>query len=914
MHIKQTLNSTNNLYFPKNTKVPKNTFENFVPQNSVYPKVPLGVSKAYAAPQIYPEYKLLETFKLPNTGEGKVYRLRNGHNVIVLPKKGPTFINTEIGAGVINLPVNKKETAHILEHLLATVNYKNDSESLNNIASEMNIETNASTSHYSTNYNNKAYVFDDNDLEKLIKLHFNIIAKPDFSQKDIDHEKTTIYNEMVERYDYLDDDYNIANIANKNLLNLNENSPLLNNKDASSVKNTTQDDLHNFYQKLYRPDNMYTAIVGNVDENTIQVISKYFNQQKNPIIPLKRPAEEHLFDNPIQKAVRVDTTSSNKYKENCSINLDFLLDKSDDPSADIKLAIIRKIFIDKWLGSPDEIKINDCRFSNSFPNKSNFRLSFPVAPQNVELSIQESYDAINKLQTTCETEEELKQAKESVKDNLTFEFSELLALEYSNNLMFSKLNSLEKTIKMIDSITSEDIRNAMKKYLDLNKVLLTVMHPQEKNKDISFKGNLKIQDMLNIKEYVLPNNINVLFNESDNVSESTINFKLNAIEDIPAHSEAVRALSEVIPGVDAEIYCKDKNITIDKKINKQQIELMLNSTPKNIMKMISLAINTIINPTPIDPQKFEEWKHNNATIKRNPTSVYQKYTNEFFKDTPFIYEREDINDLQIQDIQNLHSSILNNAQATVCITVPKSESEKYKKDILDNLNTLQSFKPFNYSEYFNKIEAKPLTQNKMFVEKNNDNTVYIEKSYKIIKSGNVKDIVGLNVLKCLLGDYEKGILFNKLRIEKNLVYSVFSKYPEEFYAPNLGKMTLGTNIIAEHKNCIKEVLQEFEAATNKLQTELVDNKTLEQAKKRYKCVMMAESAFGQNVLLTYAKNSFYGVNFFSELEKAIDALTPNDIRELAKYYFSQPSLYMISGNKEAIELNMDYLQNLGEIF
>ena len=60
-------------------------------------------------------------------------------------------------------------------------------------------------------------------------------------------------------------------------------------------------------------------------------------------------------------------------------------------------------------------------------------------------------------------------------------------------------------------------------------------------------------------------------------------------------------------------------------------------------------------------------------------------------------------------------------------------------------------------------------------------------------------------------------------------------------------------------------------------------------------------------------NSFYGLNLIPELEKAIDNITPYDIRELAKYYLSQPSLYMISGNKEAIEANKDYLKTLGEI-
>ena len=67
----------------------------------------------------------------------------------------------------------------------------------------------------------------------------------------------------------------------------------------------------------------------------------------------------------------------------------------------------------------------------------------------------------------------------------------------------------------------------------------------------------------------------------------------------------------------------------------------------------------------------------------------------------------------------------------------RSESEKYRQNILNILSNLKSFKPFNYSHYFNTYKAAPLTKSKLFVEKNSDNTIYMEKSYKIIKSGNI---------------------------------------------------------------------------------------------------------------------------------------------------------------------------------
>ena len=107
----------NNIIQSNKPLKPLKTFELFGIQNSSYPAVPSIVSRAYAAPVINPEYKQLDTFKLKNTGEGKIYKLRNGHRVIVLPKKGPTVINTYINTGWAFEKPDKRETAHLLEHL-----------------------------------------------------------------------------------------------------------------------------------------------------------------------------------------------------------------------------------------------------------------------------------------------------------------------------------------------------------------------------------------------------------------------------------------------------------------------------------------------------------------------------------------------------------------------------------------------------------------------------------------------------------------------------------------------------------------------------------------------------------------------------------------------------------------------------
>ena len=235
---------------------------------------------------------------------------------------------------------------------------------------------------------------------------------------------------------------------------------------------------------------------------------------------------------------------------------------------------------------------------------------------------------------------------------------------------------------------------------------------------------------------------------------------------------------------------------------------------------------------------------------------------------------------------------------------------QYKQQIFNILSGLPKFQPYNHAEYFHSIQAKPLEKNKVFLNINDNNLLEIVKSYKMIKTGNIKDIVGISLLNFILGEDFDGMLYKKLRFDKNLTYSTGSEYVNSSFVPNYGIFNM---VSYADKDNLQQVNANFEECIKQLMTEPVSEKDLNIAKKKFKSGFWGESALTQNFMGKECDNSFYGLNYISELDKAIDEITPQDIRELAQYYFSQPSLYMISGNKEAIEANIEYLKNLGEI-
>ena len=258
----------------------KKTFESFVLENSVYPKIPINAIQAYATPQLYPEYKVLETFKLPNTGVGKVYQLRNGHKVIALPKKGPTVVNTYVRAGRDNEKEGKRECAHLLEHVLGSRILTPQNPNTQEIVQDLSLYANAATNNDYTHYYIEAPIADSSDLENLIKLQYETIKQEEIDEKIVEREKNSIHQEAYERSLKKSAERLLYKTSIKNLLNLKDSDTFLQNLNHEAVLSLTKNDLQSFYTQNYSPDKMVTTIVGNVDDNTIKIISKYFNQIK----------------------------------------------------------------------------------------------------------------------------------------------------------------------------------------------------------------------------------------------------------------------------------------------------------------------------------------------------------------------------------------------------------------------------------------------------------------------------------------------------------------------------------------------------------------------------------------------------------------------------------------------------------
>lgn len=916
MQIKQTTNSAN-IYLPPRAKVNQMTFESFVPENSVYPKIPINATKAYVSPQIYPEYKILETFKLPNTGVGKVYQLRNGHKVVVLPKKGPTVINTYIRAGWDNEKEDKRECAHLLEHVLGSRILTTENQKNKAIIQDLSVYANAATNNDYTHYYIEAPISDSSDLENVIKLQYETIKPEELDERLVEREKNIIHQEAYEKSFNTSADRLLYNNAIKNLLNLKDSDTLLQNLNNETVLSLTKDEIQNFYKQNYRPDKMVTTIVGNVDDNTIKTLSKYFNQTTNPILKNADLALKKYFGKPIQKAVRTDLVNPDKNCIPYKVSLNFLGMQSSNPKAQVLSEFIAKSLEEKLNNtflSADGFK---SEVSNLQPDLYMTGVEIMTNSDDIETELKRLYSQIQDFIQKPMSIGEFNQTKASIKSNRadlyenTLKLSNVLAYE----LFFSPDINIEKEMQILDTLTPKDVQEYAQKTLDLSKAALTVLHPQRKSEKVSFKGHLNLTKEIDLKEYVLPNNLQVIFDEAQNSIKSSITFRIDAKNKIQAQSETYSFILEALEK-ELEKICKQNNIDFGIYGNNQHIELKLTGMPQQLNSTLQVILTNFLqhdfsNTDDFYESKAEKLKYSSAYDE----TISGKFDRELYKGCEEYSEESNISIITPIDVQNLYDKILKNGQAKVLITLPKTNNEQIKSHLIKTLSTLPKFQLYNYSTIFNKSKAQPLENTKVFIKPDNDNQITVDQTYKIIKSGNIKDIAVLKLLNILLGTGENSLMHKKLREEKQLAYAPSSDLRDNFYTQNLNTLTLKTQVSVTNKENLKTVIDEYKQFEKYLMTTLIDEKELLTAKKYLKNSIFncLELTADRNRTINKGVNSFYGTNYFKELDKAIDETTPQDIRELAKYYFSQPSLYMITGNKEAIEANMEYLRNLGEI-
>lgn len=892
------------------------------------------------------KYTYLGKEELPCSIDAHIYKLENGQRVVIIPKKGPTVVKTYVNVGSMNEPDKVRGISHFIEH-----NLFNGSEGLEAgeffaIVNKLGAGTNASTGFAATDYYINSNLLKENDLDTIIKIHAEMLETPKFAQNMIEKEKGPVDSEINM---ILDDPENIAvNNTLKLLYNINSTSKDVIGGTVENINKLTRDDVIDYYKRNYYPANMVTVITGEAEpEETMSLVSKYFRSTNtNP----KPRSFEKLT--PLEKTVRNDFISDKT--TGAIVSMGFNGPKNTDTKDKILLDAFQFFLVGSSVArlnkSLEEIQTNAFISSDRISTRPEDNMvvlfSTQTSEGNVENAIRKVFSEISDLEKNPPTEQELNIVKKKLKLNLVqvFESSSIINNVVGTAMLDNDLKGVKEFEKVIDNLSAKDIVDFAKKYFNLNKVAITVIHPQTSDMDsihsnykrannISFSGksdeikHKEAVDISKIKKYGATNNFSIVTNEIDK-DLATFNLSLSA--DIPA---------DVKPGVgnllslmlnrgskfkdEKKFFTDLENQGIQASFDASRRAITVTSMflPADSVKAIRSVKEVLLNPRFTEKDLLMAKNLLKESIQNTPKNSQEALLAEMFKGqfygTTTADVLENIDNISLRDIEGLYGYIMNNAQGQIVISAPFEKNPSLKNDLFKELCTdfsvLKPSRPYLFDSYI------PVKDKNVVIQEHAKSQAEIQMGYKFKTNDNLRDSVIFNLLNMILGGTPSSRLFSDLREKQKLAYQVSSKLG---YFDNSGCLSLyiktttddpQTGIIS-YEN-VKKSLDGFNNHVQKLMNENVSAEELESAKLTLKNRILdgSELTADKNYAILEGLNSFYGVSLDNQILDIVDKITVDDIKAAANYIFKTNPTVSIVATKNTIENNKEYLQSLGNM-
>lgn len=900
--------------------------------------------------QVPMKYTSLGKIELPYSTTANVYKLENGQRVVIIPKDGSTVVKSYVNVGSMNEPDKVRGISHFIEHSLFNGSKDLEAGEFFDTVNKLGANTNASTGFSATDYYISSHLLKKNDLEKEIKIHGSMLESPKFALNMIEKEKGPVTSEINM---ILDDPDNIAtNNTLKTLYNINSESKDIIGGTTENINRLTREDVVDYYQRNYTPQNTVTVISGEVDpEQTMALVSKYFGSKNTN--PQPRHYEKLM---PIEKTVRKDIISDKA--TSTVVTMGFSGPKNNNTKDKILMDALQALLtgsntarLSKSLEKHQaNAMLSTERISPKPEDSMALLLSTQTSEENCENVIKTIFAEIAQIEQKPPTAEELDIVKKKLKLNLAqvFENSEMVNSVVGVGMLDNDMGSITDFEKTINEMTSKDIVDFAKKYYDLNKVALTAVHPatadassieknyKNANKQVSFTGKIEENskkeaiNLAKVKQYGITNNLSVATNETK--SDMAV-FDLSLTSSIPADVKpGVAYVLSIMLNRGSALNDENKYFTnLEKQgistsfaANERGIRVTSTCLPDDGVNAIKTAKEVILNPRFTQENLDFAKKVVRENLQNVPKNSSDGLLKEMFKGQLYGQTNEEIlknlDTIQLSEVKGLHQYVINNAQGHVVMAAPFGNTEKgeslkngYLKELCSDFPTLKKSSPGLFDGYV------PVAAKKVVVQEHSKSQAEIQMGYKFKTNGNMKDLISFDLLNTVLGGTASSRLFADLREQQKLAYRVNSKLK---YFDNSGVLSLFIKTTTDNAQTgevsydnLQKSISGFDKHVQKLMSEKITEEELENAKltMKNKILNSCETTSDKNNSLLDGLKSFYGISQDNQALEMIDSITADDIKACANYIFKTNPTISVVATKNTIENNKEYLKKLGEV-
>lgn len=839
------------------------------------------------------------------------YKLKNGQNILIKEvKENPiVIIDTWIKTGSINETDKNNGVAHFLEHMFfkGTNNYT--AGDFDKILESKGAITNAATSKDFTHY----YItIPSKDFDTALKMHADMLLNPLIPRVELEKERKVVLEEIAKNED------SPQRLLYKNLISqIYKTHPY--KREVIGTKNVietiTREEMIDFYNNFYTPQNMTTIVVGDIDtQSTLEKIDKYFNQPSSKkILPKYQKEKNILTSSEIIDKADVETAylmmgfrgveAKNK-KEN--YELDVLATILGD-------GITSRLY--KSLKDEKRLVQSISAYNSSSRDDGLFVISANFSPENLDKVKSAIIEEIQKIKNTTISQSELNKAF-SIIERDTYYSRESISNISSEigyiKIVFDDIDMYENYVKDIKKITPQEIQLAAKKFLNTNKMATSIVLPKDYNyekNNIEEKTNNNVQAKLiaenaEIQKYLLPNGTTVLFNQNPTNDIIAIEIyakggklleKKSGIGSILAN--AMMKGTKKYTQNDFSNMLEEQGIKLSATDGSENFIVSLKTTKNEINTALDL-LNEIINNALLEEytiNKIKQEKLYSLKMSRdNPFYIaLEEFKDLIFKNTHYAKTttkeiEKSIPNIERKDVIEYYNNIFD--ASNIVISINGNINEQLKNEFFNSFNNIfkkQNNKIFNVANYKNNFV--PFAQNIDKITNKSTKASWIVLGWKTCGIENEKDYATLKVINSLLGSGMSSRLFTKLRDEQGLAYQIGSSYSAN---TNLGFFItyIGTNP-QQAQYSKEEILKEIKI----LQQEFVTQEELQAAKDKLigNFILSQETNSEKAQTIGNFEVTNKGYDFVEKYPQLIQSVSANDIIKVANKYFSQPYVYSL---------------------
>ncbi len=845
-----------------------------------------------------------------DTGVQK-FTLDNGQTVVIKEVHSNPIVvmDTWIKTGSINEDDKNNGVSHFLEHLFFKGSKNHAPGEFDKLLETKGAVTNAATSKDFTHY----YItIPSKYFEEALELHADMLLNPLVPRKELEKERKVVIEEIAK------DENSPNSVVYDNLVGMLYTThpykrKVIGTKDI--IETIHRDDILKYYNTWYSPSNMVTVIVGDVDTaKTLGLVKNYFSSNsvlsEKSVYPKEKPLTEQK-----RKVEYLPTQSGYMLIGFRGVNIN----DSDGYALDVLATILgdgrTSVF---YRNIKDKLRLAFAISASnaSFRDDGIFYISTNFTPDKLCKLEDKIFEEISAVQKDGVTPEQVKLAQNIIERDTYYQRESVsnIARELGYIAVTSgDIKVYENYVSNIKKVTPQDVKRVAEKYLGKSKSAVSVVLPEESREVKVSNVTDTVTDVTPVlqseangtQNYKLSSGATMLFtlNPSNEIVAISINAKGgNFLE--TKYGVANMVASTVMKGTknytkqELDEILEDNGIKISPSSRSDAFQVNVLTTTSEYGKALELLaeiVNNAIFPEyEIDKVKTDKLN----AIKKNrdiPLNLaLEGYKNRIFENTPYsnsVAELEkNLPSISKSDLVEYYRKIFN--PENIVISINGNVDKDVTVKAFSTMFKSSDKSAFKFAPNANRLTSitAPRVVSKVVKETNTD---WIFMGWQTAGIENTKDFATLHVIDALLGTGMSSRLFKNLRDQEGLAYQLGSSYSANVLRGAF-LVYIGTN-----PETYDKALEGLKTEINRLKTEFVGTKELQDAKEKLlgHFLLSQETNLDKAETIGWFETSGKGYAFSKEYEVAVNAVTENDIMQVANKYFGS-SNYVLSSVKK----------------